>query len=33
MNQGSHGCIRLSIPDAYWIMHNVPTGTRVVIDN
>lgn len=33
INQGSHGCIRLSIPDAYWIMHNVPTGTRVVIDN
>ena len=33
INQGSHGCIRLSVPDAYWIMHNVPTGTRVVIDN
>lgn len=33
INQGSHGCIRLSIPDAYWIMHNVPTGTRVVIEN
>lgn len=33
INQGSHGCIRLSIPDAYWIMHSVPTGTRVVIDN
>lgn len=33
INQGSHGCIRLSVPDAYWFMHNVPTGTRVVIDN
>lgn len=33
INQGSHGCIRLSVPDAYWIMHNVPTGTRVVIEN
>ncbi|MGM9891329.1 L,D-transpeptidase [Limosilactobacillus sp.] len=33
VNQGSHGCIRLSVPDAYWFMHNVPTGTRVVIDN
>ena len=33
INQGSHGCIRLSIPDAYWIQHNVPIGTRVVIDN
>ena len=30
---GSHGCIRLSVPDAYWIMHNVPTGTRIVIEN
>lgn len=33
ITQGSHGCIRLSIPDAYWIMHNVPTGTRVMIEN
>lgn len=30
---GSHGCIRLAIPDANWIQHNVPAGTRVVIDN
>ncbi|MHA8138014.1 L,D-transpeptidase [Lactobacillaceae bacterium Scapto_B20] len=28
----SHGCIRLSIPDAKWINHNVPTGTKVVIE-
>ncbi|MHA8262373.1 L,D-transpeptidase [Lactobacillaceae bacterium Melli_B3] len=27
----SHGCIRLSIPDAKWINQNVPTGTKVVI--
>lgn len=33
INQGSHGCIRLSVPDAYWFMHNVPTGTRVFIEN
>lgn len=33
INQGSHGCIRLSVPDAYWFMHNVPTGTKVVIEN
>lgn len=33
INQGSHGCIRLSIPDAAWIQYSVPTGTKVVIDN
>ncbi|WP_172187813.1 L,D-transpeptidase [Lentilactobacillus kribbianus] len=27
----SHGCVRLSIPDAKWINQNVPTGTKVVI--
>ncbi|UQS87188.1 L,D-transpeptidase [Nicoliella spurrieriana] len=27
----SHGCIRLSIPDAKWINQKVPTGTKVVI--
>ncbi len=27
----SHGCIRLSIPDAKWINENVPMGTKVVI--
>ncbi len=27
----SHGCIRLSIPDARWINHHVPMGTKVVI--
>lgn len=30
---GSQGCIRLPIPDANWIQHNVPAGTRVVIEN
>lgn len=33
ISTGSHGCVRLSVPDAYWFMHNVPTGTRVVIEN
>lgn len=28
----SHGCIRLSIPDAKWINRTVPMGTKVVID-
>lgn len=27
----SHGCIRLSIPDAQWMYKNIPTGTKVVI--
>lgn len=27
----SHGCVRLSIPDAKWIYDNVPDGTVVVI--
>ncbi|MGL4699051.1 MAG: L,D-transpeptidase [Apilactobacillus waqarii] len=27
----SHGCVRLSIPDAKWINSSVPTGTMVVI--
>lgn len=27
----SHGCVRLSIPDAKWINKTVPTGTKVVI--
>lgn len=31
--QGSHGCIRLSVPDSKWIMDNIPTGTKVVIKN
>lgn len=30
---GSSGCLRLSVPDAQWLMKNVPTGTRVVIKN
>lgn len=29
--QGSHGCIRLSVPDSRWIMNNIPNGTKVVI--
>ena len=29
--QGSHGCIRLSVPDSKWIMDNIPNGTKVVI--
>lgn len=29
----SHGCIRLSFPDSHWISHNVPEGTKVVIQN
>ena len=31
--QGSHGCIRLSVPDSKWLMENVPVGTKVVIKN
>ncbi|TPR43608.1 murein L,D-transpeptidase [Apilactobacillus micheneri] len=27
----SHGCIRLSVPDAKWINQHVPFGTKVVI--
>ena len=29
--QGSHGCIRLSVPDSKWIMNHIPDGTKVVI--
>ena len=29
--QGSHGCIRLSVPDSKWLMDNIPDGTKVVI--
>lgn len=29
----SHGCIRLSVPDAQWINQNVPEGTPVTIKN
>lgn len=28
----SHGCIRLSVSDSKWMM-NVPTGTKVVVQN
>lgn len=27
----SHGCIRLSVPDARWMYQNIPQNTRVVI--
>ena len=27
----SHGCIRLTVPDALWIMQSVPTGTPVLV--
>ncbi|OYR98397.1 hypothetical protein CBF64_09555 [Lactobacillus taiwanensis] len=30
---GSHGCIRLSIPDSKWLATTVPVGTKVVIKN
>lgn len=29
--QDSHGCIRLSLPDAKWFMKNIPVGTKVII--
>ncbi|WP_336183847.1 L,D-transpeptidase [Bacillus sp. 205(2023)] len=29
--KASHGCIRLSIPDAKWIYENIPEHTKVVI--
>ena len=27
----SHGCVRLSVPDAKWMKDNLPTGTKVVV--
>lgn len=29
----SHGCIRLSVPDAKWMYQNIKVGTKVVITN
>lgn len=29
--QGSHGCVRLSLPDSKWLMETLPVGTKVVI--
>lgn len=29
--QGSHGCVRLSVPDARWMEQNLPVGTKVVV--
>lgn len=31
--QGSHGCVRLSVPDSKWLMENLPTSTKVIIKN
>lgn len=31
--QGSHGCVRLSVPDARWFSRNVPVGTKIVVTN
>jgi lipoprotein-anchoring transpeptidase ErfK/SrfK len=31
--KASHGCFRLTIPDARWIYENIPEGTKVVIHN
>lgn len=30
---GSHGCVRLSVPDAKWFYQSLPTGTKVVVKN
>ncbi|WP_416723490.1 L,D-transpeptidase [Bacillus stercoris] len=30
--KASHGCIRLTIPDAKWIYENIPEHTKVVIN-
>lgn len=30
---GSHGCIRLSIPDAQWMSSHLPVGTKIKIVN
>lgn len=30
---GSHGCIRLSIPDAQWMYSHLPVGTKIEIVN
>lgn len=29
---GSHGCVRLSVPDAHWMMVHLPVGTKVKIE-
>lgn len=31
--QGSHGCVRLSVPDSRWFMKHVKPGTKVIIEN
>ncbi|WP_295729389.1 L,D-transpeptidase [uncultured Limosilactobacillus sp.] len=30
---GSHGCVRLSVSDARWMMEHLPVGTKVTIEN
>lgn len=30
---GSHGCIRLSVPDAQWMSSHLPVGTKIEITN
>lgn len=31
--QGSHGCVRLSVPDSKWFMNHIQPGTKVIIEN
>lgn len=28
----SHGCVRLSVPDAKWLYDQLPVGTKIIID-
>ncbi|MBA1394597.1 murein L,D-transpeptidase, partial [Lactobacillus sp. XV13L] len=30
---GSHGCVRLSVPDSRWMVEHIPAGTKVIIKN
>ncbi|EEU29874.1 ErfK/YbiS/YcfS/YnhG [Limosilactobacillus coleohominis 101-4-CHN] len=30
---GSHGCVRLSVADAQWMMEHLPVGTKVTIED
>ena len=30
--KASHGCVRLTVPDAEWIYRNVPAGCKIVIE-
>ncbi|OPJ55200.1 L,D-transpeptidase [Clostridium oryzae] len=31
-NRASHGCVRLSIKDAYWFYETIPQGSEVIIE-